>query len=392
MDDALGAPPPLTADLPAQNANPSAPAEQFPCPQCGASLRYDPTSQGLACAHCGWTRPVDAATPEAHIRELDYRAALGAQVLDAPTEETRVIACESCGAATTLGPLEQAGLCPFCAAPLVDAAGARRSIAPQGVLPFLVPEDDAKRALRRWLAGRWFAPGDLEERARAGGRPLNGVYLPFWTFDADTRSSYDGARGDAYYDKQWVTVTVKGRNVRRAQRVRKIRWRSVSGRVARAFDDVLVLASHALPQRFIKRFENAAWDLSALEPYRPAYLAGFRAEIYAIDLVDGYAAACDAMDAVIRGDVRRDIGGDAQRIYAVRTERRDVTFKHVLLPVWIAAYRYGGKPYRFVVNGRTGEVIGERPYSWWKIAATVLGGLALLGGALYALNAAGAFS
>ncbi len=387
MDDALQhSSPPLEAS----DADPAAPKARFPCPQCGATLRFDPSAQGLSCAHCGWTREVDPANPWAVVRELDYAAALRDSAAEVEAEETRVLACESCGAATTLDPLAQAVECPFCAAPLVDAAGARRQIAPQAVLPFLLSEREARDAMKKWLGSRWFAPGDLDERARAG-RPLFGVYLPFWTFDADTRSSYDGARGDAYYVTRWVTVTINGKRQRRTRKVRKIRWTSVSGRVARAFDDILIIASRALPSRFVRRFQEAAWDLSALEPYRPDFLAGFRAEVYAVDLEAGYAAACDVMDDVIRGDVRRDIGGDEQRIHAVRTQRRDVTFKHVLLPVWIAAYRYRGEPYRVVVNGRTGEVVGERPFSWWKIALAAIVALAAVGGVLYALHAAGAF-
>jgi hypothetical protein len=84
------------------------------------------------------------------------------------------------------------------------------------------------------------------------------------------------------------------------------------------------------------------------------------------------------MAAAIRDDVVRDIGGDHQRVHRVETRHEGVTFKHVLLPVWLAAYRYRDRTFRFVVNARTGEVQGERPWSWVKIALAVLAGLALL--------------
>ena len=80
---------------------------------------------------------------------------------------------------------------------------------------------------------------------------------------------------------------------------------------------------------------------------------------------------------MIHRDVKYDIGGDAQRVHSVDTDVKDVTFKHVLLPVWLAAYKYRGQTYRFVVNGRTGRVQGERPYSAWKIAFAVTLGLIL---------------
>jgi hypothetical protein len=140
---------------------------------------------------------------------------------------------------------------------------------------------------------------------------------------------------------------------------------------------VLVLASKSLPKRFTDAL--APWDLAALEPYAPEYLAGFRAEAYAVTLDEGYAQAREVMDAMIQRDVRFDIGGDRQRIHNIQTQVSDVTFKHILLPVWLAAYKYRGKTYRFVVNGRTGSVQGERPYSTVKITFAVILGLIVAG-------------
>ena len=200
---------------------------------------------------------------------------------------------------------------------------------------------------------------------------MNGIYVPYWTFDADTRSDYAGQRGTHYYE----TKTVMRDGKRQQVRVRKTRWRAASGHVTRFFDDVLVLASKSLPKKYTDGLEP--WDLSSLEPYKPEYLAGFRAEGYQIELTDGFTEARAYMDRMIRRDVKYDIGGDEQRISGVNTRISDVTFKHILLPVWLAAYKYNGKTYRFVVNGRTGRVQGERPYSAWKISIAVVIGLAV---------------
>jgi hypothetical protein len=89
------------------------------------------------------------------------------------------------------------------------------------------------------------------------------------------------------------------------------------------------------------------------------------------------------MDAVIYSDVCRDIGGDVQRVDNIDTDYDAETFKHILLPVWMAAYKYNGKSFRFLVNGQTGEVQGERPWSVWKIMFAVLGAAILIGGGLY---------
>lgn len=360
---------------------PPAPVEEhrFPCARCGSDLRYAPGSAAgdgsgtLLCDHCGNVQAIEVARPLAEARrERDYETAVAGQLGAADVEETRVVTCPSCGARTEFAEGVHAAECPFCATPVVTDTGVHRHIKPHGLLPFALDEAAARKAMSDWLGGLWFAPNGLRDYARKGRR-MSGVYVPYWTFDADTQSTYRGERGTHYY----VTETYMSDGKRRTRQVQRTRWRPVSGHVARWFDDVLVLASRSLPKRYTDALEP--WDLDALLPYQPEFLAGFRAEAYAVPLDEGLAEARQIMDGVIREDARRDIGGDAQRVHSVDTAVRDVTFKHVLLPVWLAAYRYRGKAYRFVVNGRTGRVQGERPWSAWKIAFAVALALLLAG-------------
>ncbi len=347
---------------------------RFPCPACGADLRFDPARGALVCGHCGHAEALTgAAGPWADpARELDYAAAIARALPAAELTESRSAHCESCGAVIAFDGATDAQECPFCASPLVVDPGSRRAIKPRGLLPFALDENAARTAMTGWLGRLWFAPGGLRQYARKGRR-MQGVYVPFWTFDARTESDYRGQQGTVHYETRRVVRDGKAQTVQ----VPIVRWRPVSGRVARLFDDVLVLASRSLPKRFTDGL--APWDLSALQPWHPGFLAGFRAEGYSVELQDGFAEARAFMDRMIERDVRFDIGGDQQMVEAIRTRVSDVTFKHVLLPVWLAAYRYNGRTYRFVVNGRTGAVQGERPYSALKIAAAVLLGLLAAG-------------
>ncbi|SEQ44515.1 TFIIB-type zinc finger domain-containing protein [Thalassovita taeanensis] len=344
---------------------------RFPCDQCGADFRYDPGAGQLVCDHCGNTAAVAQSTPwTGGIKELDFRRALDNLLPAQEIEETRVTSCPNCGAQVEFDGVTHATECPFCATPVVTDTGTHRHIKPRGVLPFALTETTARKAMSDWLGRLWFAPGGLQEYAR-NGRRMDGIYVPYWTFDADTKSGYRGERGTIYYE----TRTVVRDGKRQQEQVMKIRWSPASGRVARFFDDVLVLASRSLPKRYTDALEP--WDLAALEPYHPEYLAGFRAEGYTVELDEGFDQARAHMDRVIERDVKFDIGGDRQRVHDIQTTVSDVTFKHILLPVWLAAYKYRGKTYRFVVNGRTGRVQGERPWSAWKIAvAVVLGAIA----------------
>ncbi|MHA7827123.1 MAG: TFIIB-type zinc finger domain-containing protein [Roseovarius sp.] len=365
--------------MPLSDAAPLIEEHRFPCDQCGADYRYDPGSGRLVCDHCGHSEEVAQPGPwDSTIRELDFRQALSSELPEEEIEETRVTSCTNCGAQVEFDETIHAAECPFCATPVVTDTGTHRHIKPRGLLPFALNEEAARGAMKDWLGRLWFAPGGLQDYARKGRR-MQGIYVPYWTFDADTKSAYRGERGTVYHE----TRTVMRNGERKTVRVAKVRWRSVSGRVARFFDDVLVLASRSLPKRFTDGLEP--WDLSALEPYAPQYLAGFRAEGYAVELDEGFTEAREIMDRAIARDVRFDIGGDRQRIHDIQTQISDVTFKHVLLPVWLAAYKYRGETYRFVVNGRTGRVQGERPWSAWKIALAVIAGLLVAGAVGYVI-------
>ncbi|WP_397542873.1 TFIIB-type zinc finger domain-containing protein [Roseovarius salis] len=360
-----------------ENAPAGPQAHRFPCDQCGADYRFDPGKGQLVCAHCGHVSEIAQVGPWAGtIRELDLETALAGGIDRQEIEETRVLECPNCGAQVAFDDTIHARECPFCATPVVTGTGTHRHIKPKGLLPFALDEGAAHDAMTGWLGRLWFAPRGLQDYARKGRR-MQGIYVPYWTFDADTESRYRGARGTVYHE----TRTVMRNGKRRQVRVQKVRWQPVSGRVARFFDDVLVLASRTLPKRHTDGL--APWDLAALEPYRPEFLAGFGAEGYQVELDEGFAEARAQMDRVIARDVRFDIGGDRQRIHDIETTVRDVTFKHILLPVWVAAYRYRGESYRFVVNGRTGRVQGERPWCVWKIALAVALGLLVAGGAGY---------
>jgi len=343
---------------------------RFPCTQCGAELRFQPGTDSLVCAHCGAVNPVpETGNATDALIENDYLTALSGSLAKIETTDTRLLKCNNCGAQYSVDSNIHASECPFCASPLVTDTGMQRRIKPEGLLPFAKTEPEARRAMTDWLGRLWFAPDGLQKYARKG-RAMQGIYVPFWTYDADTKSRYQGQRGTIYYVTETVAMQQNGQTVYQPQQVQKIRWAAVSGRVARFFDDILVLASKSLPKRYTDAL--APWDLEALVPYRPDYLAGFNAEGYTVQLDTGYTEARAYMDRMIERDVRFDIGGDRQRVNQVDTSVRDVTFKHILLPIWLAAYKYRGKSYRFVVNGRTGAVQGERPWSWVKITFALI--------------------
>lgn len=360
--------------------DPAPPTEEhrFPCNTCGSDLRYSPGTHILKCGHCGNDQQITnrGVWRGQSIREMDFRKAVKDQLPEFDMEERQIVSCENCGAHVEFEANTHSTECPFCATPVVTDTGTDRQIKPKALLPFELTEKQARKKMTDWLGRLWFAPGGLQDYARKG-RKLQGIYVPYWTYDAQTSSDYTGQRGTVYYVTKRVSVMVNGKRQTQTRQVPKVRWTSASGHVSRFFDDVLVLGSKSLPKTYTDAL--APWDLSAMEPYRPEYLAGFRAESYTVQLDEGYQEARDYMNRMIVRDVKFDIGGDRQKISSLDTEVGILTFKHILLPVWMAAYKYRGETYRFVVNGRTGNVQGQRPYSVWKIAFAVT--LALLAAA-----------
>ncbi|MEM9097571.1 MAG: primosomal protein N' (replication factor Y) - superfamily II helicase [Pseudomonadota bacterium] len=362
---------------------------ELPCANCGARLNFSPGEQTLICPSCGSENelPPIAEGPWGGdaIRELDYHKALADMLSPSDVVEVETLPCPGCGAEVTFDAKTLAEECPFCATPLARSAGhSLKHPKPQGVLPFALQEREAKEKLKDWLGRLWFAPNGLKKYAEAG-RPVSGVYIPHYTYDAQGSARYSGARGDAYYVTKTRTVMVDGKPKRQTYQERKVRWTPVSGHVKRLFDDVLVPASDTLlSQADQVEAGGHSWDLSALEPYREVYLAGFRAEAPTVSLNQGFDRAERTMDAILRRDIRFDIGGDEQRISHMSSRYDAITFKHILLPVWLAAYRWKNQPYRVVINGRTGQVSGERPYSAWKIAIAVVLGIAVAGAIGYA--------
>ncbi len=349
-------------------------AKQFPCSSCGARLEFSPGAATLKCPYCSQQNQIPQSAND--IQELDFYEYFARATEQGDAQEVQTVKCQSCNATSTMQPNLSMSHCPFCGAQLQAHAKTARVIKPGAILPFRVPKDKALHLFREWLGSLWFAPGGLKEyAARDGG--VKGMYIPYWTFDAQSTTWYDGQRGEDYYvTEQYNETDDDGKTVSRSRQIRHTRWYSASGTVWKQFDDLLILAGGSLPSDIINELEP--WNLKKLVPYQDEYMSGFQSEVYQIDLGAGFERGKTGMDQAIREAIKQDIGGDQQQITTVRTQFDNITFKHILLPVWISAYKYRNKSYRFLINGDTGEVQGERPWSVAKIALTVVGVIILL--------------
>lgn len=342
------------------------------CENCNASLTFKPGTHSLVCSYCNFENKINSPEKQNQtIQEFDIDSYEREVFNQEETVKTAVVKCAGCSAETTLGQNLTSKDCPFCGTPLVIQQGkVKRLHKPHYLLPFAITEREASEAFKKWINSLWFAPNKLKRFARAK-KKLQGIYLPFWTYDCFTQTQYRGERGDEY------TVTRTNSKGESSSQVR-VRWYPAGGTVFDAFDDILIPATRSLPKKHLLELEP--WDLQNLQPYNDKFLHGFKTENYQLTLRQGYGQAKQRMNEVIRQTIKRDIGGDQQRIHSVSTDYRDPTFKHILLPTWTSAYRFKKKTYQYVVNARTAEVQGGRPYSWMKISVAVLVSLASIFG------------
>lgn len=347
-----------------------APAEKdtknFPCSGCGAALIYCAGIQKLKCHYCDGEHDISASRVHGETLEIqldELIATKPAKMAGKP----RVLECDQCGATTSVDGLKITAKCAFCASELVQERDASSNkMAPAALLPFKVERETAVKSFRSWVGSLWFRPNDLKTLAKVAG--IEGVYTPFWTFDAHAHSRWTGEAGHYYYETESYEDDEGNTQTRE---VRRTRWEPASGRRGGEYDDILICGSKGLSAELLRRLEPFD-TLQSLVLYDARFLAGWAAEEYGVEPDKAWEAGKQRIFEAEYDKCADDVPGDTHRNLQVSTDLRDETGKHVLLPVWVAAYRYGGKSYRFLVNGETGVVSGEAPWSWWKIISAVL--------------------
>ena len=350
--------------------------KKFSCPACGAEAHWTPEKQALICPFCGAVSPAQVeltAAGEAVIQERDLATGLrGIPDARRGWETKRVsVRCQSCQAISVFDPERVGQRCDFCGSTaLLPYEEIQEAFRPESLLPMKRGEPEVREAIRRWYGSRWFAPNALKRRALTD--TVRGLYIPYWTFDAQVHADWTAESGYYYWETEHYT---DAQGKRQTRQVRKIRWEPSRGSLDHFFDDELVSASRGLPLELLRRIEP--FPTKELVPYNPGYLAGWVVERYQIDLVTAAQAARDRMDQALRSLCAAAVPGDTHRNLEVEADYAGQTYKHILAPVWLLTYAFGRKSYQVVINGHTGAIAGHYPKSWVKITLAVLAFLAV---------------
>jgi len=346
-----------------EEAPPESQKVDFPCPGCGAKMTWDPEADSLACEYCGTKQAVERGEGTIVERALED-AGSAARGFGA---ELRAVKCNNCGASVCLGASQTAAGCVYCGSSNVLAQEANRNaLRPESLVPLDVSKKDVEERFKRWIHSLWFRPNELKT---AKTSDAVGIYVPHWTFDCRVHSEWTADAGHYYYVTVPKTVMVNGKMRVQMVQERRTRWVPAFGRRDDAYDDDLVCASNLAPELMTKL---GGFDTKKLLPYKPEYLAGWRAEEYQLDLQGGWAKSQGNVVASQQSRCAGDVPGDTQRNLRVRNAISGVRWKHVLLPLWSLQYRFGGETYTVLVNGQNGCIAGKAPLSWVKIGLFVL--------------------
>jgi DNA-directed RNA polymerase subunit RPC12/RpoP len=333
-------------------------SKNFNCPQCGASIHYDVAAGGVACEYCGYEAPLHAGTVGRAAPEAEFTLDTWQKAEQGWGVERKALYCENCGASLTLADGALTATCPYCASNRVTLRlAAQDAIRPRFLVPFKLPLDKVPSRALEWMGKGWFHPAELANSALI--QRFTGIYLPFWTFDAeisaDWRAEVGYERQESYYDagdKTWKTRTV-------------IDWRWKNGRVRLTVDDLLIVGSSKLSHIILERLYP--FNLNELVRYTPDYLAGWQAQAYDVTLPIAWEQGKEEMRERARNVCYDDIPTQHVRNFSMAADFANETWRYLLLPVYVAAYQFEGKVFQVMVNGQTGLVAGQKPVAWWKI-------------------------
>jgi DNA-directed RNA polymerase subunit RPC12/RpoP len=336
----------------------------FPCPGCNAQLHFNPKSQQLECDYCGVKVAIDRGTD--HIKENNLRQQLSVNENPDVLIEQQVYKCTRCGSEVAFSSETPTFVCTFCNFEVVNPVAYKtRIIQPSGIIPFTIEKQQAVTIFKNWLGKGWWAPGDLSQFARQDA--LHGMYLPFWTYDAQTNSEWSGYGGRYYYE---TVETTDADGNKKTEEIQRTEWIYRSGTYENFFDDILIGGAKELPQN---EYESVfPYKLDELVNFDARYLSGFEADVYDISVNDGYSKAEDIMKQVIYDACVDLCTIDTYRDVEVDTAYSNQTYKHILLPLWICSYMYKSKQYHFLINGQTGKIHGKKPVSATKVVIAVL--------------------
>ncbi len=334
--------------------------KSYTCPNCGANIAYDVSAGGVACEYCGYVAPIRAINVGKSADEFEFTLETVSQSKQGWGIERQILHCDSCGGELSIAPGSLTTTCPFCASNQVNVTKSlEETLRPRYLIPFKITQEQAAVLAGEWLGKGWYRPKELNPNTVI--RRFNGIYLPFWTFDAAINARWEAQVG---YEKK---VRHYNAQQKRWETRTKIEWRWEDGHVQLNIDDLLITGSN--PRQVNHRYLEAIkpYDMGELVLYEPDYLAGWKAQAYQTTLTEAWESAKRIIREEAKQACHQDIPTNHVRNFSMSADFADESWRYILLPVYLATFKYENEPYQVILNGQTGAVAGQKPVAWWKI-------------------------
>ena len=342
----------------------------FKCPSCGAYLEFDPGKNAFACGYCG------SEFSEAQLREFSASQQQEAEKENREKESRggrlKEYHCANCGAQIVTGETTAATRCYFCHNPVVISDRVTAGYTPDGVIPFVLTEDEAKEQFSQYIRKHHFV--DRKFFSEAQMEDFSGVYYPYWIGDIDGQGTCDGEGHtvSSVTTGNWIITTTRYYQLHREGQL--------------AFRDMVRKALVQADRQLSDGIHP--YDLKSMKSFSAGYLSGFLAEKRDVEKADVESDMLQEARGYVREMMTRSLGlsGVSGKESFSPTEVRE---RYVLLPAWVLTYVHQTKNrvYYYMMNGQNGKVCGKLPIHWGKLLAVagaaggLVCGLLCLGGA-----------
>lgn len=332
------------------------------CPECGSQMNYaqaGPVRQ-LKCTQCSYVRGLGMNSDQLQGRSLDAGVSVK-HLVRGLRLQANSYTCQSCEAVTVWDGEAPPGSCPFCeGADFAQDQSHEKVAEPYYLIPFAISARSAQARLRGHLGQLWLLPDAL--KALLEPERLHAVYVPFFHFDALTRSTWRAMVGFSFVED------TKGGKVDR-----KV-WEPSTGYYEHFFENFAIPATTGLD--LVALDDILPFDWGKVVPYDPRYLHHTQVERYQEDEIGTFRLANQLLDMEIKDAVISRLPGHEVNKLVITTEKHSIAFRHLLVPVWVGSFVFRGQRYQYLINGQTGKITGDQPIDNRRLARLV-GGIVL---------------
>lgn len=317
------------------------------CPSCGAQLPFNPKSQKWDCPYCGSSYSLEELT---EIEEKIKKASDESVSVDEYT-------CSNCGAGIIADQNTSATFCVYCGSASIIKSQFKGEFKPDKIIPFKNTKEEVVKKFKGFTKGKIFAPKDFTDMKNL--EKVTGVYIPFWTYDADVSARLDGIgkntktwrSGDYVYTKtDEYTVMRDG----------TMKYERVPADGSKKFDDDTMDSVEP-------------FDYSGLKDFNMSYLSGFLSEKYDVSKEEAKKRADSRIINSSKDELLKTAKYQSVSVSNMDCSIDNKKTEYVLLPVWMLNIKYNDKLHLFAMNGQTGKMVGNVPIDNKKRVLAAIG-------------------